>query len=756
MAGTPFDEALALHQNGRIAEAEEGYRQVLHGQPDHPGALHLLGVTRQQQGDYQAALEFIGRAIAINPRKAVYRNNYGAAQQSLGRHEEAAESFQRALAIAPYYADALANLGMAQTSLGCETDAIASYQRALAIEPRHRDARRRLAALLSSLDRLQEAVALYGQAAITERSPADLLEMGDLLISGGRPAAAAEYLRELTAREPGNAKAHFLLACAYETEQRIDEARTCFEEAARLRQDKPLWKLRARVCAPAVWKSAEEVAEYCGRLDEAVEEYKCSEPSPPAPLPEVEESRSPSDLVPLPEVEGTRSPSDPVQLPGREESEQRSSLSPHPSSFGCPSALAALPAVREYLMDVLEAGAFPSIAFSYLGLNPRALKTQFARLYEPCFSGMPPPQGSGLADRKRVGILVTRPHEAMFLKSMQGIIERLDPKHWETTILAPRGSVARIRPEIGRTDLDFVPFGEALGDAIEQIRRARCDLIYYWEVGTDAMNYFLPFARLAPVQATGWGSTITSGVPAVDYFLSSELVEQAGSESQYTERLWKSRSLFRYQDRLGPLPPGGRSEFGLPDDANLYVCFQNPLKLHPDFDRLLAGILDADRRGLVVLQADRNHQIAGLLKDRFARRISEAADRITLLPFQNFPAYCRLIQLADVVLDPVHYGAGSTCYDLFSYNLPVVTLPGELIIGRVTQACYRKMKVCDLIVDSPQAYVEKAVQVATERDYRAYMVEKIAQSSEVLFNDIEVVREHERFFAKATGIKNRP
>ena len=119
---------------------------------------------------------------------------------------------------------------------------------------------------------------------------------------------------------------------------------------------------------------------------------------------------------------------------------------------------------------------------------------------------------------------------------------------------------------------------------------------------------------------------------------------------------------------------------------------------------------------------------------------------IVFLPPQPFDDYCRLLQLADVILDPPHYGAGSSCYDLFSFNLPVVTLPGELIVGRITQACYRKMGVEDLVVHSAEEYVSKAVQVATDRDYRKYVTERIAEASDVLFNDLEAVREHERFF----------
>ncbi len=147
-----FDDALRLHQQGHIEEAEVAYQEVLAAQPNHPGALHLLGVIRQQQGRHREAVELIGRAIEVNPAKAVYRNNYGAALLSLDRLDEAAESFRRALEICPRYPDALANLGMVQT-LREEEAAEASFRRALEIQPRHRDATTRLAAFLGKRGR---------------------------------------------------------------------------------------------------------------------------------------------------------------------------------------------------------------------------------------------------------------------------------------------------------------------------------------------------------------------------------------------------------------------------------------------------------------------------------------------------------------------------------------------------------------------------------------------------------------------------
>ena len=126
--------------------------------------------------------------------------------------------------------------------------------------------------------------------------------------------------------------------------------------------------------------------------------------------------------------------------------------------------------------------------------------------------------------------------------------------------------------------------------------------------------------------------------------------------------------------------------------------------------------------------------------------IPDAADRIIFVPRQEFQDYCGLLQAADVVLDPLHYGAGSSCYDVFSFNLPMVTMPTGMMPGRVSYAFYKKMRFEELVASSADGYVSKAVQLATDRDYRKYVTERIAQASGVLFNDLEAVREHERFF----------
>ena len=121
----------------------------------------MLGALRHQQGDHEAAIGLIARAITLDPTNAAYQNNYGLALHALGRFAEALDSFRRALEICPQYPQALANLGMAQQSLGDDEAAMASFAEALKLEPYHADAVIKLAVLLEKLGRQHEAIQLY-------------------------------------------------------------------------------------------------------------------------------------------------------------------------------------------------------------------------------------------------------------------------------------------------------------------------------------------------------------------------------------------------------------------------------------------------------------------------------------------------------------------------------------------------------------------------------------------------------------------
>src|SRR5262249_11778051 len=105
------------------------------------------------------------------------------------------------------------------------------------------------------------------------------------------------------------------------------------------------------------------------------------------------------------------------------------------------------------------------------------------------------------------------------------------------------------------------------------------------------------------------------------------------------------------------------------------------------------------------------------------------------------------------IIDPVHYSAGSSAYDMFSFGLPVVTMPGEHFVSRYTTACYRRMQMTGLVAATAAEYVSLAIQIANDRETRMKVSAELTDRRTVLSQDEEGVYEHERFFEYAAAVR---
>jgi protein O-GlcNAc transferase len=72
------------------------------------------------------------------------------------------------------------------------------------------------------------------------------------------------------------------------------------------------------------------------------------------------------------------------------------------------------------------------------------------------------------------------------------------------------------------------------------------------------------------------------------------------------------------------------------------------------------GILRRDLQGELILIEGRSANWTRLLKERFARVMPDVAARIRWIPALSNQDFLQLLALADVVLDPMHFGGGNT------------------------------------------------------------------------------------------------
>ena len=107
-----FELGNMFHKDDKLDQAETVFREILKIAPDHPGALHFLGVIARQCGKLESAVNLIKKAIKFSPTYHTAHNNLGQTYRDIGDSEKAKEAFNRAIEENPDYALAHFNLSL--------------------------------------------------------------------------------------------------------------------------------------------------------------------------------------------------------------------------------------------------------------------------------------------------------------------------------------------------------------------------------------------------------------------------------------------------------------------------------------------------------------------------------------------------------------------------------------------------------------------------------------------------------------------
>jgi tetratricopeptide (TPR) repeat protein len=224
-----YEQAVALHRAGRLADAEALYRQVQAVFPEHPGVLHGLGLIARDGNRGEAAIALLSRAAKAAPSNGAIRCDLGTAHLRLGQYEAASAAFADAIRLRPGDAVARLGLGDALSVLGRVDEARAAFEALRVREPAHAGAQFGLGNLAMQLGDVATARAHFERAlAIAPRQPKFHRALAEIarFVPGDDRLAALEALARDAARLDAEQKVelHFALAKAYDDLERYDEA----------------------------------------------------------------------------------------------------------------------------------------------------------------------------------------------------------------------------------------------------------------------------------------------------------------------------------------------------------------------------------------------------------------------------------------------------------------------------------------------------------------------------------------------------
>lgn len=410
------------------------------------------------------------------------------------------------------------------------------------------------------------------------------------------------------------------------------------------------------------------------------------------------------------------------------------------------SEIRKLKAEKLTLTDPFREIGQTNFYLAYHGMNDRDLQVEIADLYIsacPELQYKAPHCNGGLKRAKRkIGFFSAffRNHSvsSCFNKVVQNLIFN---KEFEVFIIS--NAIIEVVFQ-GMNSESMIQTSTELNVARDDVAKLELDVLIYLDLGMDPMSYFLAFARLANIQMVLGGHPVTTGIPNVDYYLSAKVMENSKSPEHYSEKLVQLDSPLIYFER--PVIRDfrkTRKDFGLPEKKILYICPMKLHKMHPDFDVIIFDLLKKDKNGYIVLFEDNKYP---WWKSMFMRRLSEslsvsALRHIIFLPWMNKDDLLDVIQESDVVLDPVHFGIGSTAILVYSTTTPMVTWAGEFMRGRVGYAYCQILNINECVASSKEVYADKAFELATNKNMRSLIAEKTKKNDFLIYENSKPINE---------------
>jgi protein O-GlcNAc transferase len=663
--------ALAHHRAGRLIEAEDICRQILQSEPDHPDALHLLGVVAYQKGQNEAAAELIGKSVGIKPSVVAYCN-LGNALLGQGRPEDAAVSYQRAIALQPDYAEAHFNLGLAFQNQDRLDEAVASYQRAIAIKPDYAEAHNNMGIALQRQGKLRAAAESYRQSLALRPDNAEAHNnLGYALRELGELAEAITHCRMALALKPDFVEGYYNLGIALQTQKQFDEAIANYRLAIELRP---------------------EYADAHVNLGTALQELGMQD--------EAYRHLSTAILLKPDNAEAY------IGLGNIQKDQGRLDE----AIANCRKALALRPD---------HIAAHSNLLF-FINYHPKLSAEEVFAEYR-CWNGahakglfLPHTFDNDRTSLRRLRIGYVSPD--LCKHSVHFFVEPLLAAHDKSAVEVYAYSNVATEDDVSvrlksYTDHWLNTVGLADEELAAHIRADGIDILVDL-AGHTAGNRLLVFARKpAPIQVSWLGYGYTTGLDTMDYLFADPYFAPTGCESLFSEHIFRLPVFTAYRAAEGMGETGD-----LPAIRNGHVTFgtlSRSIRINDHVVDRWSEILRRVPTSLLLIN-NSNFKQGGGMEEQFRARFAKrgiAAERL-ILGYDTPP--WDVMRNVDITLDCFPHNSGTTLIESLYMGVPFVSLAGRPSVGRLGDAVAHAIGHPEWVAQTEDEYIEKALGLASD------------------------------------------
>ena len=683
--GLTLQQAAAALNAGRLDIAEAALANVLRAQPDNADAFNLAAYIYFQRRQYDTAVGYINKAISLNNKNGLYFFTASLIAKAQRKFDEMEQLLLKALQLKPagYISQIYSNLGDCMHEKRNLTAAINYFSKAIEADTKNAKAYFYRAMATYDLDGLSNKVESDAQYAMT-LAPNDidmLCKMGALYSLKHEFEKGYPLLKKAVALRPDSEEALFSYATCLQERGNIDEATTVFQELLAKHPQSIRANIGNAFLFPTISQSYEQIDHWRSHFEQCMQDMIDR-----------------GFIVHEPERQGFYLPFY-QSYHGRDNTELNRKMADFFARI-CPATQFTAPHCKS---------------------KPQANKVI------------------------RVGFVSDTFHSPLLTQFFGEIIKGLaKDEQFEVLIFAYSARRASDVDTLSSAVHKYVTLPIALPTVQQLIAKEEIDILIYLDIGMRLPTYLLAFARLAHIQAVMGGHPITTGIPNVDYFFTTGSMEPEGAQAHYTEKLLICAEMLAvFKKKYVPEVSMTRAELGLPEgDLRLYTCPVLLFKLHPDMDKIFAGILQKDDKARILLFDSGKIVWRQELEKRFLASMGqEFAARIIFIPFAPGDKFIHTMRAMDAIFDTLHFSFGTTAFQLLGSEIPFVTKPGEFLRGRGAYGLFKMIDMLEMSADTVDGYVDLIIKLANDKAFYKNAQDKIRIGIPRIFDNYEPVEE---------------
>jgi protein O-GlcNAc transferase len=735
-------QAIQLLQSGLPDKAESILKKILEVQKNNLPALEIMGLIKGSQGKHAECAEYLRKAVRINPNNPATQYNLAKALSDSGEYEKAIHHHQKAVALAPTNQDAWINYGTALSLINDNLGALDKFDKALSLNSVSEEALFNKFLLLKKMGNLHDCHQIIDQLIFQSPTNSEYLcNKSEIFIKQSQFLEALPFAEKAADFNQNNYKAWLLLGEIKYKLKRLDDA---------FKISKKLIELNPRSSEP--WCNTGAVLNEMKRYKDAIYFFNCALEIDPY----YAEALGNLGIAQLETREFANSASN---------LHQAYSLKPTIQFLLC-SLVHAKSMIAEWsdidrLINTLiikidkNQDLCPPFYLLYLSDNPRIQlesAKKWAEFSNPIEYNSIPLIKKSLDKRIRIGYFSSDLRNHPVSQLLIEVFESHNKVNFETHAFSFQ-KAENNDPLIHRVKKSFNFFHDVTSLSDQEValfsRSLDIDIAIDLNGYTQGSRHNVFFHRAAPIQISYLGYAGTSGSNYIDYLLADKFVIPESDATFYSEKILYLPKCFITDDskRIASNAIFSKKDFLIPDDSFVFCCFNASYKFNKRIVNIWSKILYSVPNSVLWLSKNNSEFTKNIISEFSINGINE--NRIFFIDrISSINDHLKRIQLADLFLDTFPYNAHTTAIDAIRSHVPLLTLKGSTFAGRVSLSILSSLGLSELIADTEDEYIYKAIQLATNRmllnSCRLKLIESVSKSS--IFNGQEHCKQLETIF----------